>query len=240
MKNAWLRFFRVVNLPTVPGDVLVGAAIGFASAPEPRAGSVVAASLAAVFLYMFGLADNDLVGARTDRGRPIPDGEISPRAAALARGLCLFAALVTGAVMDLPPLWWCAAAALCACIVVYNRLKSSLLMGLCRGLNVACGAFAVAAMSDCGVLFRATLGLACTVWTAYIGGVTAYSAGEENDPVKKRRVGFLIGSLVYLQILALLALYLVFDGLVNFLLAGAVLLVVLRFFKRLFPRVSAS
>ena len=24
--NPWLRFFRVVNLPTVPGDVLVGAA----------------------------------------------------------------------------------------------------------------------------------------------------------------------------------------------------------------------
>ena len=40
---AWLRLFRVVNLPTVPGDVFVGAAAafttgGFHSAPFPRPG----------------------------------------------------------------------------------------------------------------------------------------------------------------------------------------------------------
>lgn len=236
----WLRFFRVVNLPTVPGDVLVGAAVGAVSVWGISVRAVVGACVAAVFLYLFGLADNDIVGAPTDTRRPIPDGVISPRAAALARGLCLFGAVAAGALVDLPPLWWCAAGALAGVIVAYNRLKLPLLMGLCRGLNVACGGFAVVAAAEAHTFFFAKLGLAVVVWTLYIAFVTVASAGEETDPAKKRRVGILIGALVYLQLAALIALHVVFGGLTGFLAAGAALLLALRLLKRALPKVSAS
>ena len=237
---SWLRFFRVVNLPTVPGDVLVGAAIGIVSSSHEDVRSIVAACIASVFLYLFGLADNDIIGASADKGRPIADGEISLRAAKLARGLCLLGALVAGAVICLPPAWWCSALVLTAAIAVYNRTKRSLLMGACRGLNVACGGFAVAPADGFNGFFSILLPLAAVCWTLYVAGVTAYSAGEEADPAKRRRVGFLIGALVYLQILALAALHLFFGGLTSFVAAGAVLMLTLRFMKRLLPKVSAS
>ena len=55
------------------------------------------------------------------------------------------------------------------------------------------------------------------------------------DATKKRRVGFLVGAVVYLQLTALLVF-----GVRPLLIAGAVLLVALRLMKRLLPRVSAS
>ena len=55
------------------------------------------------------------------------------------------------------------------------------------------------------------------------------------DAAKKRRVGFLIGAIVYLQLIALI----VFP-VKPFLVAGAVLLIVLRLMKRFLPEVSAS
>ena len=234
--KAWLKFFRVVNLPTVPGDVLVGVAAAVCGvaraggAASVSALSVVAACAAGVFLYAFGLADNDIVGASVDTGRPIPDGEISLGAARLARGLCLFAALVAGAAVDLPPAWWVTAFALAVAVVVYNRTKSCVLMGLCRGLNVACGgAVALASCASLSVLVCAA------VWTLYITVVTMYSLGEETDPARKRRVGFLIGGIVYLQLAALL-----FFAVKPLLIAGGVLLIVLRTMRRLLPKVSAS
>ena len=230
MIKPWLKFFRVVNLPTVPGDVLAGAAAVLAGArgavpPLPLASACVAG----VLIYMFGLADNDIVGAKTDVGRPIPAGEISLNAARLARGLCLFGAMVAGAAANLPPAWWIAAFALAVTVVVYNRTKWCLAMGLCRGLNVACG----------GAVFCAspslTLSACAVLWTLYVAAVTKYSEGEELNPEKKRRVGFLIGAIVYLQLIALI----VFP-VRPLLIAGAVLLVVLRLMKRLLPEVSAS
>lgn len=231
MIGAWLRFFRVVNLPTVPGDVLVGAAAVLAGGGvDVPALPVVAASVAACGLYLFGLADNDIVGASTDVARPIPEGLVSLRAARVARGLCLFGAMIAGAAANLPPGWWIAAFALAVAIVVYNRTKACLAMGLCRGLNVLCGAAAIAA--DGNSLAPA---VAAAVWILYIAGVTVYSVDEEDDPEKKRRVGFLVGAIVYLQLLALMVF-----GVKPLLVAGAVLLVVLRFVKRQLPKVSAS
>lgn len=255
MMRSWLQFFRVVNLPTVPGDVLVGAAAveaglilgGAAGVCPPTAGlrPLVGASLAAVFIYLFGLADNDLVGAATDGvERPIPSGAISLGAARIARGLCLFAALVVGSLANLPPGWWVTAFALTVACVVYNRTKRCLAMGLCRGLNVVCGGMAMG-VSLAGELMTAPVcGLVgcALVWTAYVAGVTRYSEGEEADPARRRFVGFLIGAIVYLQLAALLLAYVVAPVVVtrNLLLTGAGLLVVLRLMKRLLPEVSAS
>ena len=78
------------------------------------------------------------------------------------------------------------------------------------------------------------LGVVLLVWTVYIAAVTKYSEGEELDAAKRRRVGFLVGAIVYLQITALL---LFRSGIVVLM---AVLLVVLRLSKRLLPEVSAS
>lgn len=237
--KAWLRFFRVVNLPTVPGDVLVGAAAVIANGLQKSAGSVAiaAACIAGVFLYMFGLADNDIVGAKTDTGRPIPDGQISIRAARIARGFCLFGALISGAIANLPPAWWITAFVLAVAVVIYNRTKWCFLMGLCRGLNVWCGGVAVALCNFRGIPGEGRLALFCAamIWALYIAAATKYSEGEEMDAAKKRRVGFLIGAIVYLQLIALLVFRV--DPL---LLTGAALLVVLRLMKRFLPEVSAS
>lgn len=238
--KAWLRFFRAVNLPTVPGDALAGAA-AVMSANGWTAGSLAPAAVcvAGVFLYMFGLADNDIIGAGKDSGRPIPQGEISLVAARIARGLCLLGALIVGALANLPPAWWVVAVLLAVSSVVYNRTKWCLAMGLCRGLNVLCGGlcFATRFRHMQGIPSEGRLELGClfVLWTAYITVVTKYSEGEESDALKKRRVGFLIGAIVYLQLAALL----VFP-VKPFLVAGAVLLVLLRLMRRFLPEVSAS
>ena len=235
--KAWLRFFRVVNLPTVPGDVLVGAAVVITALEGRSVGlwEPTMASLASVFLYLFGLADNDIVGAGTDRDRPVATGEISLAAARAARALCVFAAIAVGVAAHLFVFWWIVAFVTLVAIVTYNRTKGSLLMGLCRGLNVICG----------GVLWCASSPwlFACAgLWTIYIAAVTAYSTGEETDPVKKRRVGLLIGGIVYLQLVALVAAYLILPCTPtrHLVLTGAGLLIALRLMKRFLPEVSAS
>ncbi len=240
MVKVWFRFFRVVNLPTVPGDVLVGAAMvpicGQAVSASKMALPLSAACVASVFLYLFGLADNDIVGAKTDKARPIAEGLISLSAARLARGFCLFAALIIASMTNLPSLWWITAFALAVTIVIYNRTKMPAVMGLCRGLNVACGGAVVCA------IFPLSVSIGMALWTLYITAVTKYSEGEEVNPEKKRWVGALIGGIVYLQLGALLVAYLLAPTAVtrNLLLVGAGLLVALRLFKRLLPGVSAS
>ena len=83
---------------------------------------------------------------------------------------------------------------------------------------------------------------AALIWTIFITAVTKYSEGEHADPVKQRRVGVLIGSLIYLQLAVLVGatLYCPARPLQAFLITGAILLLVLRFMKRALPRVEAS
>ena len=248
MIKAWLKFFRVVNLPTVPGDVWVGAvAAWFGEGIVFDYGvPLFTATVASVFLYLFGLADNDIVGAKTDKGRPIPDGQISMRAARIARAACALAAIGAGLAPDpiagtpLPGAWWPVAFTLLCAIVAYNRTKAWALMGLCRGLNVVCGGVVV--LSSCASLTSGegaaspllSLGVCVAVWTVYFAAVTKYSEGEEMDEAKRRRVGFLVGAIIYLQILALL----VFQSGIVVLLAVALL--VMRLMKWFLPEVDAS
>ena len=247
--KAWLRFFRVVNLPTVPGDVWVGAVSVWWSVGIicDYGAPLFNATIAGVLLYMFGLADNDIVGAKTDKGRPVPDGQISLRAARIARAACLVAAIVVGLVPDpvalrpVPWAWWPVAFALLCSVVVYNRTKNWALMGVCRGLNVMCGGVVaygtVKSYAECTgvpIVDIWPFAVIVAVWTIYIAAVTKYSEGEESDAEKKRRVGFLVGAVVYLQIIALLLFQ---SGIV--VLVG-VALVTMRLLKRFLPEVSAS
>ena len=246
MLKAWLRFFRVVNLPTVPGDIWVGAVAAWFGVDIicDYGTPLFNATIASVLLYMFGLADNDIVGAETDEGRPIPDGQISLHAARIARAACVIGAIAVGLAPDpvalkpLPWMWWPVAFALLLSVVVYNRTKSWALMGICRGLNVACGgavAIGASCLSDQEIASPLLwLGVCVAVWTVYIAAVTKYSEGEEMDAAKKRRVGFLVGAIVYLQIIALLLFQ---SGIV--VLVG-VLLIAMRLMKRFLPEVSAS
>ena len=244
--KAWLRFFRVVNLPTVPGDIWVGAVAAWFGVDIicDYGTPLFNATIASVLLYMFGLADNDIVGAETDEGRPIPDGQISLHAARIARAACVIGAIAVGLAPDpvalkpLPWMWWPVAFALLLSVVVYNRTKSWALMGICRGLNVACGgavAIGASCLSDQEIASPLLwLGVCVAVWTVYIAAVTKYSEGEEMNAAKKRRVGFLVGAIIYLQIIALLCFQ---SGIV--VLVG-VLLVMMRLMKRFLPEVSAS
>ena len=262
MIGAWLRFFRVVNLPTVPGDVLVGAAAAtwwiHAHIAAEDIAFVAFAAVASCCFYLFGLADNDIVGAATDKGRPISDGEISLRAAKTARTICLVLGLSSIAAVGALPLssglsvliagsGLVVGIALIAAVLAYNRTKRPFLMGACRGLNVVLGVtmgsapllmwprVMVRAPLQAGVVF-----IVVAVWIVYITAVTKYSEGEERDPVLKRRIGAMIGGIVYLQLVALIAFALAYPDNGGFLVAGAVLLVMLRVVKTLFPKVSAS
>lgn len=183
--RAWLQFFRLPNLPTAPGDALAGASVVLlVQGGSPL--QAFAAGAAALFLYMYGLADNDLVGAADDArnapGRPIPSGAISLRAAKFARSLCLFLALLAGGAFRLPPGWWLCAALLTATVCLYNRRKGLWAMGLCRGLSLLCGAVAVLPADPASWKLP---GVAATVlpmalgWTLYIAAVTKLSEGEE-------------------------------------------------------------
>ena len=247
--HAWLRFFRAVNLPTVPGDVFVGAALAQAVTHCAVNPAILAATcLASVLLYMFGLADNDIVGAATDTDRPIPQGLISMRAARIARALCLLGAMGLGLTARLPQPWWPVACGLTLAIIIYNRTKWPLMMGLCRGVNLVLGAAAIGGLH--GDLLYAGMPIpvffAFLLFTAYIAAVTKYSEGEEMDPARKRRVGILIGALVWLQ-LAIIIFLEVFNigadldaGGLLFIPLQLAMIALLFLFKRLMPKVSAS
>lgn len=244
--TGWLRFFRIVNLPTVPGDVLAGMALAVAGGAAAGVGLRTAASacIASMALYLYGMADNDLVGATTDRDRPLAKGELSTGAAMAARGLCFLAALGAAALGNLPPAWWVAALLLFVAILGYNRTKQPLLMGLCRTLNLATGVAALLPPESLPPIASLLPAMAAGgVWCAYIAGVTVWSDRENCDPARRRRTGVLLGALVYLQLAALaVAGYLApgAPGMRAMLLAGAALLVVLRILRRLLPKVSAT
>ena len=197
--NKWLKFFRLPNLPTAPGDALVGAAFLLPFVPDARMQAFAAAG-AALFLYLFGLADNDIVGAATDGPeRPIPAGEISLRTARLVRALLLLGPLALGILIPLPLSWAASAVLLVATILMYNRTKNLLLMGLCRGLSVICGALAVgcsaAGTDGTGALTCLALG-----WTFYIAAVTRLSEGEETASAGLGRGRFLLGLTAFIPL----------------------------------------
>ena len=219
--NPWLRFFRVPNLPTAPGDALAGAAF-MMPADDATLPQAFAAAVGVLFMYMFGLADNDLADMRTDAvnapDRPIPRGEISFTAAMVAMCACLFAAwsLPVWIVSQLcpcaplPASWIVAMAMLSGCVFAYNRLKWPWLMGACRGLSVMCGGLAAwvpdvqpyarSLLPESVCLFIALCVLAMG-WAAYIESVTKLSEGEERPSEGLGNRRFLLGLSAFLPLL---------------------------------------
>ena len=217
----WLVFFRLPNLPTAPGDAIAGAAIALAVSQPPGTHPALApatllllfaAGAAALLLYMFGLADNDIVGAEADKTqaprRPIPTGEIPLSQARIARLACLAMAIGAGFAGRMPPLWWIAAAALVATIMAYNRFKGRcrafgfVAMGLCRGASLLTGAAALQHIAP-DALLSPPVPLAALGWTAYIAAVTWLAADEHAAQVALPRRRFLPGLAVFIPMLAL-------------------------------------
>lgn len=180
--TAWLKLFRVTNLPTVPGDALAGAALAmFLVGDCAPIKTAIASSISLLLLYMFGLVDNDIVGATSDVNRPIPSGEISIRTARVASVVCWIGALAIAVASVVPVAWYLIFVLLTLSILIYNRTKKPLLMGLCRGLGVASGIAAVVKTYSCSFSTVAPLIVAVLGWAFYIAGVTKLSEGEEGD-----------------------------------------------------------
>jgi len=202
--SPWLRLFRFPNLPTVPGDALAGGVVALFAAnisvwencacfggphncfyPIPVSNvinAVFGASLVVLFAYMFGLADNDIAGAKSDAidapERPIPAGEITLAQAKLARTTCLLALVVTAYLFKITYIYP-VAVALLAAIIIYNRFKGFLLMGLCRGLGLVCGVVVVLWSTDIlSVLWSADILSAFFAWTLYTAGITWLASDE--------------------------------------------------------------
>ncbi len=222
----WLRLFRLPNLPTAPGDALAGAALLLGAFPETFSDGLVPALTAGgavFFLYLFGLADNDVVGAKDDAvnapERPIPSGALSLTAVKAARAVCLVLAFVLGlSVGHLPRFWTLMALMLVVCIFAYNRNKNPLLMGCCRGLSLLAGGGAlvpdelttrVPIVMQPGqpgltlLVAEGALVLAAVGWALYVAAVTKLSEGEEraSEGLGNRR--YLLGLAAFSPLAAL-------------------------------------
>ncbi|MBU2515685.1 UbiA family prenyltransferase [bacterium] len=97
--NAWLQLFRLPNLFTVPGEALVGGMLAGVST-----NSIFFAGLAFLFIYMGGLAVNDIVDYEEDSRerswRPLPAGWISKSKAVLAAIIVYSSGLIVAFFLD--------------------------------------------------------------------------------------------------------------------------------------------
>ncbi|WP_028063535.1 SCO3242 family prenyltransferase [Solirubrobacter soli] len=179
---------ELVRLPavlSVPGDVLVGAAVSGQVRDLPRTAGLVAASSC---MYLAGMALNDYADREIDAverpGRPIPSGRVTPGfALGLAGALTLGAAALSVAADG--PRALAVTAPLAAAVWGYDlTLKSqpiaSASMSACRGLDVMMGA---------GAHGAAAAVPAAAVVAAHIAVVTEVSRREVTggDPAVPKR-----------------------------------------------------
>lgn len=224
-----LKLFRLPNLPTAPGDALAGAAFVVCFAIQSgvatlaslndfsMATAIIASAISGLFLYMYGLADNDIVGVKEDVAnnspRPIPQGELTLGQAKVARAICLVLAIIAGGVGRLPWQWWLGALGIVICVWFYNRFKNKckliglLAMGLCRSMSLLAGALAVY-----GILLRQgnSLAFPCGIfylmlgWTGYISAVTYLAYDEHNAKAGLGVHYFLLGFVSLIPMLGLI------------------------------------
>jgi hypothetical protein len=168
---------RVSNLPTVWSNCLAGWWLGGGGSVA----GLVCVALAASFLYEGGMFLNDAFDAEFDhhhrRTRPIPSGAISEREVWQWGFVWLALGLAAAAGLGLAVVIW--AAALCACILLYNAVHkwtplAPVLMGLCR----LCVYLLAAAAAQGGVSGEAIWkGLALA---AYIVGLSCLARKESS------------------------------------------------------------
>lgn len=181
---------RLIRLPlvlTAFGDPVAGLYLAGGRAPLPFVG----VALAAAFLYMGGLALNDLFDVEFDSRRHpervLPTGRVRPSQALAVGATCLVSGVAAASLVRLES--GISALVLAAVILAYDGglkrvpLVGNLSMGACRGLSVILGA----AAADGFTLPTAALG-AAGVHTVYIAAVTGLSRLEEAGTVSRRVV----------------------------------------------------
>ena len=184
--SAWLQLVRPPNLPTVPGDPLAGFLLAQATSNAPLVlGMAMWIPLAvALLLYTAGLIWNDAADVAEDRrdrpGRPIADGRVSRRSAALTASslaACALGLAATHGVITLAT-----AAVLTILILSYDLglkripVVGELTMGLCRGTSLLLGA--AAAPGAAATLTNTPVVLGACVVTVYVAGLTAVARHE--------------------------------------------------------------
>ena len=180
----WLQLLRVPNLPTVPGDPLVGYVLAAVSVGEAVAWHKAAlAAGAALLLYAAGLLANDFFDLAEDRrerpSRPLPSGRASPAAVIVVSGLLATWGVVAAFLATREA--GMVALLLALCIYAYDGGLKRLpvvgpgVMGLCRGLSVLMGA--AAAAGSAGIREPASIAPAALI-AAYVVSVTAIARRE--------------------------------------------------------------
>lgn len=172
--SAWIRFLRLPNGLTVPGDVLAGS---FVQAEDP--GSLLLKLIGVLAAYWFGMGLNDLLDLPRDRvsrpERPLPSGQLSMKAAWMVTGGLAISALL------LIPSW--GMVLLLMLILGYTLLKERVewlgpvLMASCR----VCALWVSAGSPSSPSVALATAAL---IWFAWIWLVTllARKENEEGKP----------------------------------------------------------
>jgi 4-hydroxybenzoate polyprenyltransferase len=183
-RSSWRDYAQLVRLPnvfTAAADSLAGWLVAVGSLALPaRWLPLCGASMA---LYAAGIALNDAFDVEVDRverpDRPVPSGRISLRAAS-AVGWGLLVLGITLAGVGGSTLSLATAGALAACLVGYNAgLKRTplgpLVMGACRGLNLALG---LSGAAD----FGGPPGwIAAGAITVFVAGITCISRSEVRE-----------------------------------------------------------
>lgn len=187
--GAILRLVRPPNVFTAFADALAGLLVlrGLGHALPDRAFAVL---LASGCLYLAGIVLNDVfdheLDARERPTRPIPRGEIALRTAALLGAALMAAGL--GIAWWIGPSTGIVAAVLAACILAYDGgLKRTpigpLVMGACRGLDVAMAISTGLALDAC---WPALAIGGPAVLALYVAALT-YIARDEVDGNTTRR-----------------------------------------------------
>lgn len=184
----WLQLCRISNTPTIVSNVMVGCAIGVAAGgafPWLQAAMI---SVAMLFLYVAGMALNDVCDAAVDRverpERPIPSGRITRQQAAVFVVLSMVLALALLSFVSQASLLW--GLALTAAIIAYDTLHHlaspvALLMGVCRGLIYVTAAVAVNPTASWEIVLLPTFLL-----TLYVMLLTLVSQAENSDQLAGR------------------------------------------------------
>jgi 4-hydroxybenzoate polyprenyltransferase len=184
------RLFRLPLVLSALGDPVAGLYVGGERAPLPYLG----AALSAAFLYLGGMALNDLFDLPSDRlrhpHRVLPQGRVRTDQALGVGAACLTAGVTLAGIVG--PACGGTALAIVLVAVAYDAgLKRAgpagdVAMGSCRGLSFLLGVHGAAGLG--APLWAYGLAL---VHTAYVAAVTAVSRLEDREePVPARVPGF--------------------------------------------------
>jgi 4-hydroxybenzoate polyprenyltransferase len=188
----YLQLVRFPNLFTIPGDILVGAFLVTLvpayplNSPFSYVVSLSILVLSSLFIYSFGLVQNDLIGYAEDlklgRKRPLTTHLVSIAEAKVFAVVLLLLALLTASLVNVATL--IVALSLLFTVTIYNYLNkvnsflAPFVMGGCRGLNIALGASVVGWHFLSFDPYNFYVWIAIIFHTLFISAVTLFARDE--------------------------------------------------------------